>query len=388
MATITNRGPYQYQALVRRKGYPAQTRTFETIKAAKDWAKDVEAKMRRGEFTDRSEAERTTLGELLERYRQDVTPSKRGHCAENYRLLTLLRHPLALRPLASLRSADFSKYRDERLKLVAPKTVQHDLSLFSAVLNTARLDWSIPVDNAIKGIRKPKLPQGRERRLSLDEENRLLTAAEDCRATGLRFCIVLALETGMRRGEIANLTWEQIDLTDHIIRLKLTKNGDGRDVPLTAAAEAAILRVPRPPQGGRLTTFFNSNGIGAAFRRTCKRANIDNFCFHDLRHEAASRRAKTVPAATLAKIFGWKTLQMVMRHYNPTASELVAAVRLTDDGIGRIQGERVNEQGPANIAVEIPIILQRESMRGARVANALTGHSNVIQGQFGVRSAS
>ena len=168
----------------------------------------------------------------------------------------------------------------------------------------------------------------------------------------------------------------------------MTKNGDGRDIPLTAAAEAAILRVPRPPQGGRLTTFFNFNGIGAAFRRTCKRANINNFCFHDLRHEAASRRAKTVPAATLAKIFGWKTLQMVMRYYNPTASELVTVVRLTDDGIGRIQGARVNDQGPANIAVQIPILLQRESLKGVRMANAPTGHSNVIQGQFGVRRAS
>ena len=180
MATIINRGPYQYQALIRRKGYPAQIRTFESIKDAKDWAKDVEAKMRRGEFTDRSEAERTTLGEILERYRNEVTPDKRGHISENYRLLRLLQHPLSLRPLTSLRSADFSTYRDDRLKAVAPKTVQLELSLFSAVLYTARRDWSIPVTNVITDIRKPKLPKGRERRLDSDEEMRLLTAAREC----------------------------------------------------------------------------------------------------------------------------------------------------------------------------------------------------------------
>ena len=90
MASIINRGPYQFQALIRRKGYPAQTRTFESIKDAKDWAREVEAKMRRGEFTDLSEAEATTLGELLERYRQEVTPEKRGHVKENYRVLQLL----------------------------------------------------------------------------------------------------------------------------------------------------------------------------------------------------------------------------------------------------------------------------------------------------------
>lgn len=90
MATINKRGSYQYQAIVRCKGYPTQTRTLETIKAAKDWARDVEAKMRRGEFSDRSTAESTTLGDALERYRLEVTPAKRGHVKENYRLLQLM----------------------------------------------------------------------------------------------------------------------------------------------------------------------------------------------------------------------------------------------------------------------------------------------------------
>lgn len=191
MASIIHRGPYQFQVLIRRKGYPPQTKTFETQREAKDWVHDIEAKMRRGEFADLSEAEATTLGELLERYRLEVTPEKRGHAKENYRVLHLSRHPIALRSLASLRNVDFSDYRNERLKQVGPKTVQLELSLISAVLNTVRRDWSIPIANSVTDIRKPKLPLGLDRRFVGDEEKRLFAAARECRSFGLNVCNVL-----------------------------------------------------------------------------------------------------------------------------------------------------------------------------------------------------
>lgn len=331
MASIINRGPYQFQALIRRKGYPTQTRTFESQREAKDWARDVEAKMRRGEFADLSEAEATTLGVLLERYRQEVTPEKRGYVQENYRLLQLIRHPISLRSLASLRNVDFSDYRNERIKQVGPKTVQLELALLSAVLNNARRDWSIPIENSVTDIRKPKLPRGRDRRLVGDEEARLFGAAAECRSEGLDVCIRLALELGMRRGEISNLQWSQVDFEQHVIRLDLTKNGDARLVPMSTIAEEAVRSLYTTNCSGRIFDFFDSDGLGKAFSRARKRAGIVGLCFHDLRHEAASRWAKKVPVATLAKIFGWKTLQMAMRYYNPTAEELVAAVRDVDD---------------------------------------------------------
>lgn len=328
MASINKRGPFQYQAQVRRKGYPTQTRTFESKRDAEDWTKKIELEMRQRTFIDRSEAERTSFREILERYRMEVTPEKRGWRAEGSRLRQLQRHPLAIRMLASLRGVDFSQYRDERLKSVGPKTVHLELSLISAVLNVANRDWSIPVENPIPNLRKPPLPQGRNRRLFGDEERRLYaTAMEPGCASSLAICITLAVETGMRRGEIAELTWAQIDLHHRVIRLELTKNGDRRTVPLSEVAEAALRALPRPLHGGPVNTFHDSNGLGAAFRRACKRAGITDLHFHDLRHEAASRMARTMPVATLAKVMGWRTLQMAMRYYNPTDAELVAARR-------------------------------------------------------------
>lgn len=120
MATITKRGDYQYQAIIRRKGYPAQTKTFESRADAERWAREVEANIDTGYFRDRREVERTTLGQGLLKYLELITPKKRGHVAERNRILQLQAHPIALRPLASLRAKDFTEYRDERLKQVSP----------------------------------------------------------------------------------------------------------------------------------------------------------------------------------------------------------------------------------------------------------------------------
>ncbi len=327
MATFNYRGPFQHQATVRRVGYPTQSRTFETRRDAQDWASTVESEMRRGIFIDRSEAERTTLRQLLERYRDEVTPTKLGKGPELSRLKRLIAHPLALQRLAALRSVDFSTYRDERIDEEASnKTVREELLLLSVVLNTARKDWSIPVENWVKHVRKPAVGKHRERRPSADEETKLLVACRESKSVGLECAVILAIETGMRRGEIAGLSWDQVDLHAHVVRLSVTKNGDKRAVPLSLAAEEALRALPRNIDG-KVFTFHDSNGLGAAFARASARAGIEDLHFHDLRHEAASRFAPRMPATTLAKLMGWRSIQMAMRYYNPREDELVALVR-------------------------------------------------------------
>ncbi|MFB9158863.1 site-specific integrase [Chromobacterium violaceum] len=330
MASITVRGPHQYQAQVRRKGYPTQTRTFESKTEAKAWAAVMESEMARGVFIDRSEAERTTLGDALQRYAQEVTPLKKSAGNELSLIRRWQKHPLALRSLASLYGVDFAAYRDARLKVVSDNTVRLELALISHVFTIAQKEWNIPVSNPIESIRKPKVPEGRDRRLIDDEEERLLKAVADCQSEndGLRIATVLAIETGMRAGEIVDLTWRQIDFNQHIIMLSHTKNGTARVVPLTHAAEDMLKALPRPIKSSlRLFAFHDSRGMSKAFRRACKRADIIDLHFHDLRHEAASRKAPRMQPTTLAKVMGWKTIQMAMRYYNPSAQELVAAVR-------------------------------------------------------------
>lgn len=326
MASITHRGPHQYQALIRKKGYPTQTRTFETLDDAREWATDAEAEMALGTFIDRSVLERMTFGDLLKRYAKEETPKKRGADTELVRIRALQKHVLAARPLSKLRKVDFANYRDERLKTCCGETVRRELVVISAVLRTARELWELPMGNPLVGVKWPEKGRHRERRLEGDEEARLLDAATQSHTPALRLCIILAIETGMRSSEMVKLRWAQVDLARHVIRLNLTKNGDPRTVPLSERAEGAIRALPQQASG-RLTTFHDARGLRKAFALACKRAGITGLRPHDLRHEAASQLAPKVETATLAKVMGWRTLQMAMRYYNPTDEELVAAVR-------------------------------------------------------------
>lgn len=166
------------------------------------------------------------------------------------------------------------------------------------------------------------------------EESRLLAAALNARShpEALHAAIELAIETGIRQGRLALLDWEQVDLKVGVIWV-LTKEKKGSQemepVPLSSKA-LSVLHGLRPASNGAVfgDAFPKGKTLGDAFRRACKRAEIEDLRFHDLRHEAASRLAPKVQAVTLAKIMTWKTIGMAMRYYNPKAEELVAAIRV------------------------------------------------------------
>ena len=111
MATFRKRGPHQWQAQVRKKGQPLQTKTFETRAQAEQWARAIEVEMDKGVFVSRAEAESTTLKEMLERYLEEVTPLKKGAEPETNRLNLMMRHPLARRFVAGVRGVDIARWR-------------------------------------------------------------------------------------------------------------------------------------------------------------------------------------------------------------------------------------------------------------------------------------
>lgn len=336
MATITKRGNFQYCARVRRKGHPHQSKTFERRQDALDWAATVESEMRRGVFVDRSELERTTLKQALERYQEEVAPSLKSFTSLNARLKTWLKHPLAVRTLASLTSTDFVEYRRERLKSVKPATVRRDLMVIAAVFSSARHEWGLAVDDEILASVFRLLPtgSGRDRRPSYEEIQAILSAASQY-STDAAPIIALAIETGMRRGELAHLHWSQVDFAKSVIRLNAgsTKNDEARVVPMTTEAERVLRSLPRTIDGKVFTSLNRADSISQLFSRVCDRLNITDLRFHDLRHEAASRFAPCMPATTLAKIMGWKSIQMAMRYYNPSDDELVHAVRSAESAM-------------------------------------------------------
>ncbi|MHB8551849.1 MAG: site-specific integrase, partial [Acidiferrobacterales bacterium] len=127
MATIVKRpgpgGRPAWQALIRRRGYRQQTRTFDSKAEAQAWARNLENEMDRGVFVSRDEAEATTLGDLLDRYEREISAEKRGAQIEGIRIAQFRKHPLAHRPVASIRGVDIATWRDNRLKQLSPATV-------------------------------------------------------------------------------------------------------------------------------------------------------------------------------------------------------------------------------------------------------------------------
>lgn len=328
MASFRKRGPQQWQAQVRKKGYPLQVRTFRIRTAAEQWAREVEHEMDRGIFTSRSEAESPTLRELLERYLEEVTPLKRGAGPEAARLRAMLRHPLAARIVAGIRGVDIARYRDERLKEVSPGTVKRDLVIISHLFEVARKEWGIPVANPVKDIKVPADNKARDRRLQSSrdskqsEEVRLLEACREARNHSFLPIVRLALETAMRQGELIKLRWEHVNLARRIAHLPDTKNGEARTVPLSTPAIETLRLLPRRLNGqvfGGLTT----EAVKRAFARAVCRAGITDLHFHDLRHEATSRLfERGLNIMEVASITGHKDLRMLRRYTHLRAEDL------------------------------------------------------------------
>jgi len=322
VATFRKRGPYQWQAQVRKKGQPLQSKTFETRAEAEQWARAIEVEMDKGVFVSRAEAESTTLKELLERYLAEITPRKKGAASETNRLRALMRLQLALRYVAGIRGMDIARFRDERLRKVTPSTVKRDLVLLGHVFEVARKEWGIYVQNPVRDIRLPTDNRPRDRRLQAGEEAQLLAACEQARNPWLLPIVQLALETAMRQGELIRLRWQLIDLSRRTAHLPDTKNGDPRTVPLSSTAVRVLRALPRSLHGP-VFPGLTTEAIKRAYIRAVRRAGIENLRFHDLRHEATTRLfEKGLNIMEVASITGHKDLRMLRRYTHLKAEDL------------------------------------------------------------------
>lgn len=342
MASITKRKDTvstSWQAIVRRKGYPQQSKAFRTKDEAQAWATHVENEMRRGLFQTATDAERMTVGELCRAFRTEFAPHhyrERTDGKEAWRFqLDRLEEYLGAYSLIALDQRIVAAYRDLRLKgdehrrAVGDSTVRKELYLLSKVLGFAQTERGInlPRGNPVEKIRKPSDGRGRTRRLSATEWAAFELECQRSRNQWLWPAVQLAVETGMRQAELLSLVWATVDRENSILILEepgKIKNGEPRPVPLSPKALEVLATMPKTTKGvvlpvERMTLLH-------AFRYACNRAGIKNFRFHDLRHEALSRLAERgdLTVLELAAVSGHKTLQMLKRYTH------LQAVRIAD----------------------------------------------------------
>lgn len=321
MATIKKRSNKRFTAEIRKHGQYL-SRTFDTKVQAMAWAAETEQSL-----TPDILVQGKSLGDILTRYRDDITPTKKSDRNETNRINRLLRDSLSDFLLLELRQSHFHQWIENAIRIKKSSSVNRDLNLYSAVFEQG-IRWEWTSANPIRGIRRPKNPQPRDRRISDKEIERILDALgfDGENVTGQRHTIAVAflfaLETAMRQGEIWNLEWDDVFLDKRFVHLHDTKNGTKRDVALSSEA-VRLLELLNPDSRTKVFAT-NQQSSGTLFRRCLELAGIKGLTFHDTRHEALTRLARKLQVLDLARMVGHRDPRSLMIYYNATAQEIAA----------------------------------------------------------------
>jgi len=303
----------KWQVQVRLAGKPAISKTFPTKELARAWAIQQERLLLSGGILPDKKTNSITLAQLFKRYRDEVTPHKKGHVAERYRLNKLIESDLAPITIGNLKPGDIASYRDSRLKNVSQSTVRRELVLIRHCFSISANEWGYEyLKEIFTKITLPKEAHHRVRRISSEELEKLLSALSDQRNNEYRLIVELALETGMRRSELLNLSFN--DVRNGLIEVASSKSGYPRIVPMTAHAKYIISSIQYTDTSHKL---FNcsANGLRLAWERARKKSGITDLRFHDLRHEAIScMLEKGLSIAEVATICGHRDYKSLFKY--------------------------------------------------------------------------
>lgn len=326
MASIRKRfGKWQVQ--IRRNNYPQIIKSFLKKSTATKYAREIELKIDKQQFEDYSVAANTTLKEALIRYRDEITPKKKGAIWETYKLNLLIRNKISLLSLLKLNSTDLYSLKNELSKKRKPSTVKHYFNLINNTWNTAQYVWGIvlPPKNPVKFVTLDKVYDRRERILNKDEYRKLLETSSNSNLKILKDMIVFAYNTAMRFGEIIKLSRKDVNINNKLITLRDTKNGEDRTIPIS---DIAIEILKKYPFGDKYF-LIKRDKFRHYFEQACKRAEINNFRFHDLRACAITNMFLSgMSLPEVALISGHKTWSQLGRYTRIKAEHLVDKINL------------------------------------------------------------
>lgn len=346
MGTIKARkgksGSTSYQALVRRRGHPPACKTFTRLTDAKRWVQDVESGFRTGHFVNQTEATKHTLGEAIDRYIEEELRRKPLSAKKQKSQLIWFKDQLGYKLLSEITPAAISKLKTSFLQQTTSKgtlrkgpTWNRYQAALSCVFQMCCGEWEWVESNPVRRIKRERETAGRVRFLSDDERKRLLAVCKEDSNPALYPLVVLTLSTGMRRGEVRNLRWEDVDLKQGAIVLHKTKNSERRRVPVKGHA-LQLLREHAKVRRLDINFVFpgehsRETGIGwdysGRFESAVKKAGIEDFVFHDLRHSCASYLAMNgASLLEIAEVLGHKTMQMVKRYSHLAESHTATVV--------------------------------------------------------------
>lgn len=316
----------RWRVQIRRKGYEQQSAYFDRKSDAETWARKIEAAIDAGKHPIGSEAKKHTIAEVIERYIREVLPRKKSTKDQRQQLL-VWRDLLGVLRLSEItpdrlikaRGA-ISQHKGRSGGLVTSATVNRYWAALNHALEIAVREFGWLEQNPMKRIKKLKEPQGRVRFLDGKEREALLTACAESENSYLETIVLIAITTGMRRGEILELEWDRVDLEDGLVIIDEPKNGTRRSTYFLEPIRKRLIALNALQPSNSRYVFPGRSGvrpidIKSAWYRALKRAELNDFRFHDLRHTAATYIAMdggSVPE--IAAVLGHKSFQMASRY--------------------------------------------------------------------------
>lgn len=319
------KGKESYRVQIKIKGHPALNETFSRKTDAERWAQQKEADIRRGKHFPSQESKKHTLRDAIERYERDILPSRRRSKRDS--ILAWWKNRLGDYLLSDITSPRITEARDGLLRGItyrgtkrSPTTCRHYLVILSHVFTVAQKEWNWVTSNPVSNVTKPSPARGRIRFLDEAERKRLLETCRASKNSYLHTIVVIAISTGMRRSEILNLCWSDVDLQSGKIVLHETKNNERHVVYVTGYALERLLEHSKILRVDSELLFPGKNrsapiDIRSAWEYALKQAQIENFVFHDLRHTFASYMVMNgASLAETAEALNHKALAMTKRY--------------------------------------------------------------------------
>jgi integrase len=293
--------------------------------------------IRAGKYSDPEDLPRITIDMACDEYKKRSAHLK-SQSTLKYALAIIKKH-FAGRNVCDLTEKDIDDFiitrRDAPTRWKTKRagaTVNREVNILRSLLTMATRQGMMEKNPASRPRRLPE-SKGRLRYLTTEEAGRLLELAKKTASKDIYTIILIALESGLRRGEIFNLHWADLDFRNDQVWVRETKNGAPRYVPMTARVKETLSKRPRRlgmPYifPGRTEGNHLSNGVRETFMNLLERAGIKDFRFHDLRHTFASHLVMAgVPLHTVGQLLGHKTPGMTMRYSHLSPDHLKQAVR-------------------------------------------------------------
>lgn len=310
-------------------------RIRERIGSSKKMAEQVLAKrvaaVAENKHLDIRRYKKVSFAELADKYLElHAKPNKRSWEKADACYLKKLMPYFGNKPLSDITSLDIEKYRAFRKEQVAIASVNRELALLKCMFNKA-IEWELTDRNPLKTIKLFKESNCRTRYLTKEEIEKLLGNS----SPKLRAIIIVALNTGMRKGEIQNLKWSDVNFADGYITLEHTKNGEKRFSPMNSAVREALGKIKRHRKSPFI--FYGDDGLPYNFRKSfetaLKHSAISNFRFHDLRHTFASQLVMAgTDLNTVRELLGHKSLDMTLRYSHLSKDHKTKAVEILNFG--------------------------------------------------------